>query len=65
MTLPPLNFSGGDAAPSGAQSDNVFDASGWTVATGNASAGRAFNPYLIGAGILAVTLVALVWLKRK
>lgn len=55
------------AGPSGASSDNVFDSSGWTVATGGSKAGAAgtANPYLIGAGILAVTLLAILWIKKK
>lgn len=54
--------------PSAAQSDNVFDSSGWTVATGGSKASgapsAASNPWLIGAAVLAITLVAVVWLKK-
>lgn len=61
-----LSGSGGQAAPSGAQSDNVFESSGWTVATGGSSASAtALNPWLVGAGIAAATLVILAWMRRK
>lgn len=61
--------SGAIGAPisSGLTSDNVFDSSGWTVATGGSSASgnpTSSNPYLIGAAILAATLIAIVWLKK-
>lgn len=59
-----LGLTGGSAGPSGANSDNVFNSSGWNVATRGSSAGG-LNPYLIGGIVLAVTLVALVWAKRK
>lgn len=53
------------AAPSGAQSDNVFDASGWTVATGGSNAGAGLDWRLVGAGLAAATLVLVLWIKRK
>lgn len=47
---------------------NVFDSSGWTVATGKSSASGApaatQNPWLIGAAVLAASLVLIVWLKK-
>jgi hypothetical protein len=64
MAIPPLSFSGGASAPSGARSDNVFDSSGWVVSTGSSTAGGAVNPYLIGAALLAATLIAIVWLRK-
>lgn len=63
MALPPLTFSGGPAAPSGASSDNVFDSSGWTVATGGSRAGQG-NPYLVPAGLLAAALLIIAWMRR-
>lgn len=57
---------GSPAAPAVAQSDNVFDSSGWTVSTGSSKAGTAaaLNPWLIGGGILAAALVLIVWMKK-
>lgn len=55
---------GAPAGPSTAVSDNVFDTSGWTVATGNGRTAAAMNPYLVGAGILAVTVLVAMWIKK-
>ncbi len=66
-----LMGSGSGAAPAGpsqAKSDNVFDSSGWTVATAGSKASSApaatSNPWLIGGALVAVALIALVWIKR-
>ena len=65
------------AGPSGANSggSNVFDSSGWTVATGKSSAvgdpttsalaaSVTSNPWIMGAALAAVVLIAVVWIKK-
>lgn len=58
---------GAPAGPSTALSDNVFDSSGWSVATGKSSTtgAAALNPYLLPAGIIAVSMILIVWMTRK
>lgn len=63
----PSGVTSGPIGPSSARSDNVFDSSGWTVATGGSNATgapAALNPWLIGAGILAASLMVIVWIKK-
>lgn len=63
----PSGVTSGPIGPSSARSDNVFSADGWTVATGGSKATgspSSINPWLIGAGILAASLMVIVWIKK-
>ncbi len=70
LPIPPLNFKGGDAGPSGANG-GMFDSSGWNVNFGSgdikssaASGGidwAQWMPYIIGGALL----VALRMSRKK
>ncbi len=62
---------GNTAAPAGpttAQSDNVFNSSGWTVNMGSGSAAAStaggLQPWVVGVGLAVVLVIGVAWVRK-